>query len=388
MLRLVHERDDADDFDERGYGRQEARIREDRRAHYAEQRRPSVFVRIVRMLALCVAFCIVAALAYLAGQSRLLGPLLANLDVPVVAVPAPAAQRPAPTPPAGAVTVPTVAVNAPAAKAVPSQPPVPNVMGLAMLVRDAIVALHQANVTGNYAVFRALAAPGFQQNSTDQLAKAFTDLRSAKLDLAQVAAVNPMLYSQPAIDKDGLLQLRGYIPFGDARTNFEMAFQMVQGRWRLFGIGVYPPGKDDKPIPKAKAPSAKTIPSHTDLVATIRSSVLALNQANRTGDYSVLNGLGSKNFRAENPPEKLAAAFANMRNAGVDLTPILVIDPRLFRPAALDKNGYLRIQGYFPSQPEQVNFDLVFQFEGGAWRLFGLGVDSSREQPTTAAATP
>jgi hypothetical protein len=167
-----------------------------------------------------------------------------------------------------------------------------------------------------------------------------------------------------------------------------MAFQMIQGRWRLFGIGVYPPGKDDAPVPKAKALSAKAVPADADLVTYIRSSVLALNQANRTGDYSVLNALGSKNFRSANPPEKLAAAFANMRSAGVDLTPITVIDPRLFQPAAIDKNGYLRIAGYFPSQPEQVNFDLVFQFEGGAWRLFGIGVDSSREPPTTAAATP
>ncbi len=43
------------------------------------------------------------------------------------------------------------------------------------------------------------------------------------------------------IDDDGFLQLAGFVPLGDARSDFEFTFQMINGRWRLFGLGVHPP---------------------------------------------------------------------------------------------------------------------------------------------------
>ena len=34
----------------------------------------------------------------------------------------------------------------------------------------------------------------------------------------------------------------------------------------------------------------------------------------------------------------------------------------------------LRLTGYFPTRPLQINFDLIFQNVGGQWRLFGISV--------------
>ena len=44
---------------------------------------------------------------------------------------------------------------------------------LIMLINSAMIALNQANATGNYTVLRDMAAPGFQRaNSPERLAKA------------------------------------------------------------------------------------------------------------------------------------------------------------------------------------------------------------------------
>jgi hypothetical protein len=51
-------------------------------------------------------------------------------------------------------------------------------------------------------------------------------------------------------------------------------------------------------------------------------------------------------------------------------------------------HGYLRLTGYFPSQPEQVNFDLAFQFVQGPWRIFGIGVNTSRDTPAAMSMAP
>jgi hypothetical protein len=61
-----------------------------------------------------------------------------------------------------------------------------------------------------------------------------------------------------------------------------------------------------------------------------------------------------------------------------------LFEPKLVRPAQIEANGLLRLSGYFETSPEQVNFDMAFQFIGGQWRLFGLALET--RAPATAAA--
>lgn len=385
MLRLVHQSEFDDDLPRPPRRRSDYDDDAPRPERFGEWRRqrPSVALRVMRSLWLGIGFAVVAGIAYLAGSAGVFDPLLQPKAAPMPA--AVVAARPSP-----AVQARRQPAALQAAAPMPSAQrlPMPDVQGLVLLIRNAIVALHQANLTGDYAVLRALAAPEFQQrNDAAALAQAFSGLRAANLDLGQVAAVNPNLYGDPAIDADGFLRLSGFVPLGgDAKADFEFAFQMVNGRWRLFGIGVHPPRDGAPKPPAAKPASATAVPDGATLMTLIRGSVLALNQANISGDYSVLRDLGASGFQEANSPAKLADAFANIRARGLDLSPIAVIDPRLLRPAAIDNNGYLRLAGYFPSRPEAVNFDLAFRFEGGKWRLFGIGVDTTPEQPAAASA--
>lgn len=52
------------------------------------------------------------------------------------------------------------------------------------------------------------------------------------------------------------------------------------------------------------------------------------------------------------------------------------------RRAALDQRGFLHLAGYFPTQPLQINFDLLFQNVANHWRLYGISI--STPQPPTA----
>ncbi len=66
-------------------------------------------------------------------------------------------------------------------------PPIPSSDQLIILINSALMALNQANATGNYTVLRDMAAPGLRRaNSPERLAQAFADLRSRKLDLSPV----------------------------------------------------------------------------------------------------------------------------------------------------------------------------------------------------------
>jgi hypothetical protein len=77
-----------------------------------------------------------------------------------------------------------------------------------------------------------------------------------------------------------------------------------------------------------QAPAAATKPANIDrngVLMLIRSSLLALDQANKTGNYTVLRDLGSPGFQAGNTAARLSEIFAQQRNEKLDLSGVAVM---------------------------------------------------------------
>ena len=103
------------------------------------------------------------------------------------------------------------------------------------------------------------------------------------------------------------------------------------------------------------------------------SSIAALDQANRTGNYSVLRDLGSPSFQANNSPATLGGVFEHLRNSHIDLSNTFVVSP-VFSIAPSVQGGVMRAKGVFPLRPTAIGFDLLFQQVAGEWRLLGISV--------------
>lgn len=110
--------------------------------------------------------------------------------------------------------------------------------GVLILVRTTILALDQANKTGNYTVLRDLGAPGFQVNTAAKLAEIFKSQRDQALDLGGVAVLEPQLTLLPQIEPSGMLHMAGFFPSVPMQVNFEMLFAPHEKQWKLFGISV------------------------------------------------------------------------------------------------------------------------------------------------------
>jgi hypothetical protein len=140
--------------------------------------------------------------------------------------------------------------------------------------------------------------------------------------------------------------------------------------------------------PKAQPPQAATpgpgLPDAFKLNLMIRSSIIALNQANQTGNYTVLQDLGAPAFRASNNSGKLAQIFGALRQRKLELSPVLFFTPKLLAQPQVAPNGLLRLTGFFPTAPERVNFDLIYQMHDDQWRLFGISVGTSAAEATSA----
>jgi hypothetical protein len=127
------------------------------------------------------------------------------------------------------------------------------------------------------------------------------------------------------------------------------------------------------------------MPSDARLIMMITTALIALNQANATGNYTVLYQLGAPSFQQANSPQRLAKIFGKLRSRNIDLSSITVLQPKLFRRPEIDSNGFLRMAGFFPTSPEQLNFDLLYQPVNGQWALFGIAATTAPPQSAQPA---
>ncbi|MFZ4689038.1 MAG: hypothetical protein ACOYLS_07360 [Polymorphobacter sp.] len=119
--------------------------------------------------------------------------------------------------------------------------PVPGELELSKLIWTTMAAVDHANLSGNYSVLRDLSAPAFQANNdAARLTQIFAGLRASGTDLSNALLLGPTWISAPAIVPGGLLQLQGYFGLRPTAIAFELTYQWVAGRWRLFGVSITP----------------------------------------------------------------------------------------------------------------------------------------------------
>jgi len=127
--------------------------------------------------------------------------------------------------------------------------------------------------------------------------------------------------------------------------------------------------------PASPGQQTQAAPDDLRLILMIRNAVVALNQANITGNYSVLRDLGTPTFQQTNSSAKLAEAFATLRNRKIDISPVMFFPPKLTAQPTVLEGQVLRLTGFFATTPEQVNFDLAFQLTNDQWMLAAIAVN-------------
>jgi hypothetical protein len=144
--------------------------------------------------------------------------------------------------------------------------------------------------------------------------------------------------------------------------------------------------QSDKPAAPPQQQQPQLPVSAEQALYLIRSTLLTLNDANRSGNYSVLHDLAAPEFQAKNTAADLALGFTDLRRRNFDLFSVALAAPQLSTPPYLDPNKMLRLTGFFPTRPLQINFDLTFQNVGNQWRPFGISVATPQAPAETAAA--
>jgi hypothetical protein len=149
-----------------------------------------------------------------------------------------------------------------------------------------------------------------------------------------------------------------------------------------------PKNANKKPVQRAALPAPPQDVSGPEMSMLIRGTVVALHQANVTGNYTVLRDLGASVLRASNSAADLAVQFTEFRQRGFNLAPTVLFDAVLDQKPKLTKDGVLQLIGHFPTKPQEVIFDLTYRYELGAWRIAVLRVGSRMAVASAATKAP
>jgi len=122
----------------------------------------------------------------------------------------------------------------------------------------------------------------------------------------------------------------------------------------------------------APAAAQTALPPESEVARLVWGTLIALDHANRTGNYTVLRDLSERGFHAANDAARLAGVFARTRD--LPLGRVVLHAPQLTGSPEIGEDGSLRLRGRIPMRPEAVLFDMLFAQEGAEWRLSALSV--------------
>ena len=121
-------------------------------------------------------------------------------------------------------------------------------------------------------------------------------------------------------------------------------------------------------------PAIRPVPGQLEMSQLIWSTMITVENANRTGNYSVLRQTGSQAFQIGNPPAQLAQVFSGLRATGLDLSTTLLVPPTYTQAPQVMQDGIFRVQGLFQLRPRAIGFDLYYQWEQGRWKIYGIDI--------------
>jgi tetratricopeptide (TPR) repeat protein len=132
--------------------------------------------------------------------------------------------------------------------------------------------------------------------------------------------------------------------------------------------------KPDGVLLVAGSALAQSLPNPTLQEILVKASLLTFNDANVTGNYTVLHAKLAKPFRDKFSPEQLKQTFKGFADKRIDFDLIAAKPIVPTAEAQINSNGVLMLRGYFDTTPSRVSYELDFLQSEGEWKLIDINV--------------
>lgn len=119
---------------------------------------------------------------------------------------------------------------------------------------------------------------------------------------------------------------------------------------------------------------SQPVPDRPTLSRLVWTTMLTLDNANRTGNYGVFYALCAPEFQALTSVNELASQFESLRNQRVDVGKTVLLAPTFILEPHYTDTGLLRLRGGFEFRPDAIRFDLLFSRDREGWRIMAISV--------------
>ena len=123
------------------------------------------------------------------------------------------------------------------------------------------------------------------------------------------------------------------------------------------------------------AAAGDKVPNALAQEVLIKTSLLTLNDANVTGDYTVLHAKLAKQFREQFSPDRLKQSFKPFADQRIDWKIVAARPPIATKEAQIDERGALILRGYFDASSTHVIYELDLLPSEGEWKPIKLNVN-------------
>jgi hypothetical protein len=163
-------------------------------------------------------------------------------------------------------------------------------------------------------------------------------------------------------------ELEGEIKTRDSGTvPVKMTFVKENGFWKILSLRKFEAGI-------LTGERGKAVPSYNELKFMANGSLHDLALAIKAGDFTDFYQNIARLWQSQTNKEDLLTSFKSFTDQNIDLTVLNGMDPVFDKRPIIDSNGFLALQGYYPTKPSVAYFELKYGYEYPEWKLVSINV--------------
>jgi hypothetical protein len=159
----------------------------------------------------------------------------------------------------------------------------------------------------------------------------------------------------------------------------KLMFVKENGAWKIYGIQKPTAGLQ----PEDTSP---TVPARADQIELVKRSMHEFALSVNSKSMEHFRGTVSHMWQRQITTQQMDDAFGKVYGIGADFTVLDKVQPVIEGNPALGEHGELVLKGYYPTQPNQVDFKQSYLYEGIGWKLYGFSFNIIKAKPAASAA--
>lgn len=114
------------------------------------------------------------------------------------------------------------------------------------------------------------------------------------------------------------------------------------------------------------------------MLVLVRTTLLTLNDALKTGNFSIFRDYIAPSVREQNGALQLFKTYAHLIDRRLDLSAVAILEPKYDPAPQIDASGRLIVSGSYPEPSLTIRFSIAYELVARRWKIYGLNLTAER----------